>query len=215
MHAHNHPLRTEVSESSSTSELTAAESGALAIVLMRSKGGRHGIRRIAIVAGPVVAIVIFALSVAPPLTHGELHSPLVGHQSPAVTGTDITGSAFDLGSQRGHFVVVNFFASWCVPCRTEQPQLVTFVEHQYHGPTLVGVIFLDTTAAIGSLLGLWNGLYPVITDPGGRIVVNFVVSNPPSKYVIDPKGIVFAKIIGPVTAQELDSIVSRAMAQVL
>ena len=179
----------------------------------RPKRKKRHIRWIAIVTGLLSAIIIFALSVAPPSTHAEVYSPLVGHQSPTVVGTEITGAAFDLGSLRGHFVVVDFFASWCVPCRTEQPELVKFAEQQHNGATLVGVIFLDSTAVIRSLLGPWVGLYPVIADPGGRIALNFGVFNPPSKYVIDPRGIVVAKVIGPDTAQELDSIVSRAKAQ--
>jgi hypothetical protein len=43
-------------------------------------------------------------------------------------------------------------------------------------------------------------LYPVVTDPGGATALNYGVSNPPSKYIIDPRGTVVAKIIGPVTA---------------
>jgi cytochrome c biogenesis protein CcmG/thiol:disulfide interchange protein DsbE len=202
-----------VSESSSTSELTAAGSETVSVGPKRSRGSKHGVRSIATIAGLLMVVVVFALSVAPPSTHAEAYSPLVGHQSPAVTGIDIAGPGFNLGAQDGHFVVVDFFASWCVPCRTEQPQLVKFAEEQRNGATLLGIVFLDTTAAVRSLLGPWNGLYPVITDPGGRVALNFPVVNPPFKYAIDPKGIVVAKIIGPVTAEELDSIVLRAMAQ--
>ena len=210
---HYDAVRTELLEGSSTSELAAMGSEAISIGQSAERGSRHVIRWIATIAGLLVAIVVVAISVAPPSTLAEVHSPLVGHQSPAIAGTDITGSRFDLGAQRGHFVVVDFFASWCVPCRTEQPQLVKFAEEQRNGATLVGVIFLDTVAAIRSLLGPWKGSYPVMVDPGGHVALNFGVFNPPSKYVIDAKGIVVAKIIGPVTAGELDSIVSRAIAQ--
>ena len=71
----------------------------------------------------------------------------------------------------------------------------------------------DTTAASRSLLGPWVGLYPVITDPGGRIALDYGVYNPPSKYVIDPEGKVVTKIIGPVTAAGLDSVITRAQSQ--
>jgi cytochrome c biogenesis protein CcmG/thiol:disulfide interchange protein DsbE len=179
----------------------------------RRKGGRRLIRWIALATGVMAVFIIFALAVAPPSTQSEVNSPLVGHRAPAIAGTEITGSPFDLGTLRGHFLVIDFFASWCVPCRTEQPELVRFAEHQDNGARLVGVIFEDPTSAIRSLLGPWIGLYPVVTDPGGRIALNYGVYNPPSKYVIDPEGTVVAKIIGPVTAAGLDSVVARAKAQ--
>ena len=159
------------------------------------------------------AAITFALAVAPPSSQSEVKSPLLGRPAPVVTGTEITGGVFNLRSLRGHFVVIDFFASWCVPCRTEQPELVKFAEQQHNGVQLVGVIFEDTTAASRSLLGPWVGLYPVITDPGGRIALDYGVYNPPSKYVIDPEGKVVTKIIGPVTAAGLDSVITRAQSQ--
>jgi cytochrome c biogenesis protein CcmG/thiol:disulfide interchange protein DsbE len=170
---------------------------------------RHPARWIGVITGLVVAIVIFALAVAPQSTYSEVNSPLLGRQAPAITGTQITGGRFDLAALRGHFVVVDYFASWCVPCRTEQSQLVTFAEQQQNGALLVGVIFEDTVAGARSLLGPWVGLYPVLVDPGGTIALDYGVFNPPSKYVIDPAGRVVAKIIGAVTATELDAIIAK------
>jgi cytochrome c biogenesis protein CcmG, thiol:disulfide interchange protein DsbE len=174
---------------------------------------RHPARWIGVTTGLVSAIVIFALAMAPQSTYSEVNSPLFGHQAPAVSGTEITGATFDLASLRGHFVVVDFFASWCVPCRTEQPQLVTFAEQQHNGALLVGVIFEDTVSEARSLLGPWVGLYPVLADPSGSIALDYGVFNPPSKYVIDPQGRVVVKLIGAVTAAELDSIIARAKRQ--
>ena len=177
------------------------------------QGRRHLTRWLALVALLIAAALTFALAAAPPSSQSEVNSPLLGHQAPALTGVEITGGAFDLRTLRGHFVVVDFFASWCIPCRTEQPELVKFAENQHNGALLVGVIFDDTTAASRALLGPWVGLYPVITDPGGHIALNYGVYNPPSKYVIDPEGKVVTKIIGPVTASGLDSVITRAKAQ--
>jgi cytochrome c biogenesis protein CcmG/thiol:disulfide interchange protein DsbE len=142
-----------------------------------------------------------------------LGDPGVGRRAPALHGNVLTGGTFDISQLRGPFVVVDFFSSWCVPCRTEQPQLVKSAEDQRYGADLVGVIFEDTVPYIRALLGPWVGLYPVITDPGGQGSLNCGVDNPPSKYVIDPNGTVVAKIIGPVTATGLDSIIARARSE--
>jgi len=209
---------TELVSSDEQPQVSATAETAMSDPLVTSRPtgrGHHRIRRhparwIGVVTGLVAAIVIFALAVAPQSTYSEVNTPLLGHQAPAITGPTITGDRFDLAALRGHFVVVDFFASWCVPCRTEQPQLVTFAEQQRNGALLVGMIFEDTVAGARSLLGPWVGLYPVLADPRGTIAFDYGVFNPPSKYVIDPEGRVFAKIIGAVTATELDAIIAKA-----
>jgi thiol:disulfide interchange protein len=114
MSAHNYPVRTEASEGSWTPKLTAAGSETIAIVRPRSRRGKHGVRWIGTVAGLLEAIVGFALSIAPASTHAEIDTSLVAYQSTEATGPNFPGGQFILASQRSHFVVVAFFASWCV-----------------------------------------------------------------------------------------------------
>lgn len=173
----------------------------------------HRVRWIALAVGGGLIAVMVVLATAPPTTQYEADSPLIGHRAPAVTGRTLLGERFDLSTLRGHFAVIDFFASWCVPCQSEQPELVRFAEHPRAGAELVGVVFHDSTASIRALIGPWAGLYPVLIDPGGTIALNYGVDNPPSKYVIDPRGRVVAKIIGPVTAAGLDSVIKRAQAE--
>ena len=179
----------------------------------RRQPTRHRVRWIALAVGTGLIAVMLLLATAPPTTQYEADSPLIGHRAPAVSGRTLIGQPFHLGALRGHFVVIDFFASWCVPCRTEQAQLVRFAEHPRAGAELVGVVFHDSGDSIRSLLGPWIGLYPVLADPGGTIALNYGVDNPPSKYVIDPRGSVVAKIIGPVTAAGLDAVIKRAQAE--
>ena len=174
---------------------------------------QHVVRYVvAIVSAGLVGLTLL-LATAPPTTVYAAYSPLVGHRAPLIAGTTLTGQPFNLHALRGRFVVVDFFSSWCVPCRTEQPQLIRFAQHPYGGAQLVGVVFQDLNASALAMLGPWRGLYPVLGDPGGRYALNYGVDNPPSKYVIDPRGRVIAKIIGPVTAAGLDSLLKRASVQ--
>lgn len=171
---------------------------------------RHRVRWIVLLVALAVGGIIFLLASAPPTTQLEANSPLVGHRAPAFSAVTLTGQAFHLRAGRGHFVVLDFFSSWCVPCRTEQPQLIRFAQYPPHGAELVGIVFQDSRASIRSLLGPWVGLYPVITDPQGTIALDYGVDNPPSKYVIDPQGRVVAKLVGPVTAPGLDAVIQEA-----
>ncbi len=149
--------------------------------------GRHvgwaALATLALVGGVVVV-----LALAPPATQVEAQS---------------------------HFVVVDFFSGWCVACRQEAPQLARFVaEHDSPGGArLVGVIFEDTVANIRGFLGPELGRYPVVADPGGRIALDYGVDNPPEKYLVAPNGVIFEKIIGPVTAAGLDQQIAKAKAQ--
>lgn len=161
-----------------------------------------------------MAGVVTVLAVSPPATLVEAQSPLVGQSAPSISGPTITGQSFSLAGLEGHFVVVDFFSSWCVACREEQPQLARFVaEHaQPGGARLVGVIFEDTIPAIRGFLGPELGRYPVVADPGGGTALNYGVDNPPEKYLIAPNGVIFAKVIGPVTAAGLDQLIAKAKA---
>ena len=162
----------------------------------------------------VVAGVVTVLGLSPPATQVEAQSPLVGQPAPAIPGPTITGQPFSLTGLQGHFVVVDFFSSWCVACREEAPQLAQFVAQQAgpSGARLVGVIFEDTVPAIRQFLGHELGRYPVVQDPGGRIALDYGVDNPPEKYLIAPNGVIFDKVIGPVTAALLDQLIAKAKA---
>ena len=159
----------------------------------------------------LAAGVLTVLGLSPPATQVETQSPLVGQPATTIPGPNITGQPFSLTGLQGHFVV-DFFSSWCVVCRQEAPQLARFVAQQTgpSGARPVGVIFENAVPAIRQFLGPELGRYPVVQDPAGRIVLDYGVDNPPEKYLIAPNGVIFDKVIGPVTAALLDQLITKA-----
>ena len=103
--------------------------------------------------------------------------------------------------------MLNFFASWCVPCQQEHPEFVSFsVRHAQIGDAeVVSVVFNDTPAEAKAYFDKNGGDWPVITDTAGRFAAVYGVSAPPETYLIDPDGIVREKYIGAINSDFLDS----------
>ncbi len=104
-------------------------------------------------------------------------------------------------------MLVNFFASWCVPCQHEQPQLVKFANEPGHA--VVGVLYEDTTGPAGTFLADNGGTWPALADDGQH-ALDWGVRGPPESYLLNPDGIVLAKFVGEVSADRLDQLVAEA-----
>ena len=130
-------------------------------------------------------------------------SPLIGTAAPAATLPDLDGGdPVTLAGLRGRVVVINFWASWCVPCRAEHSELIAASSaYRGAGVTFVGVDYQDqrsNAAAFLDQLGRGSG-YRYVTDPGSRAALDFGVFGVPETYVLDRSGTIAAKITGPVT----------------
>jgi len=173
-------------------------------------------RRTALYSALALAVVFAAfvgvLATRKSALDRQAASPLVGKAAPPITGTTITdGKAFDLSSLRGRYVLVNFFASWCVPCQQEQPQLVRW-EHEDPSHALVGVLFSDTPGPARAFLAANAGDWPVIADPEGQLALSYGVRGPPESYFLSRDGEVLYKFVGGVSAAGLDRLVAEARA---
>jgi cytochrome c biogenesis protein CcmG/thiol:disulfide interchange protein DsbE len=162
----------------------------------------------------VTAGLVAVLATRPPASVAEVQSPLVGKQAPPIAGTTLSGEGYSLPREPGHYVVVNFFASWCEPCQQEGPALSQFAyEHSRTGDaSMLSVVFDDTDSAARSYQATLGATWPSLADPGGRVALSFGVRAPPSTFVIAPDGRVVAYVIAPVTAADLDRIVDQAKA---
>lgn len=165
----------------------------------------------AAVVGVVVTLLIGVLATRPPSVERVAQSPLIGKLAPAVAGTTLHGEAFDLASQRGRWVVVNFFATWCTPCLAEHPELAAFeARHADAGDaSVVSVLFDDKPASARAVFKKLGGSWPVVIDPDGAISVSFGVARVPESFLVAPDGTVVQRLVGGVTAAELDRILNQ------
>jgi cytochrome c biogenesis protein CcmG/thiol:disulfide interchange protein DsbE len=128
-----------------------------------------------------------------------------GDPAPALKGTTLDGAAFDLATLRGRPVVVNFWASWCVPCRNEFPLFKdALAAHVASGLAIVGAIFNDDPANARKFVATAGASWPSVTDPDGSIAEAWRMVAPPQTYFVGRDGIIASRQIGEVTRADLD-----------
>ena len=162
--------------------------------------------------GVALIALVIVLARSEPATTRAADSPLLGKQVPNVRATTIDGSQFDLNDELGEWVVVNFFATWCVPCRTEHPELASWFErHEAIGDaTVVAVVYDDDTSAVRRFRDEAGGDWPMLVDRNGAIAVDFGVAGVPESYLISPEGVIVSKIVGGIFDSELEELLQRA-----
>jgi len=163
---------------------------------------------VAIALGVLLAFLIGVLATRDSAADKMVASPLLGKPAPDIVGKTLGGEQLSLSSLRGRWVVLNFVASWCVPCRQEHPELVDFdTRHRAAGDgQVLGVVFSDKPGNVRDFLRERGGDWPVLEDPDGQVALEFGVRGPPESFVISPGGLVVAKIVGPTTADGLEQI---------
>lgn len=124
-------------------------------------------------------------------------SPLIGHKAPPFTLTLFNGERISLADLQGKVVFLNFWASWCPPCRAEARDLeAVWQEYKNENVVFLGIDIQDTEKDALEFLAEFNVTYPNGRDPNGEISIDYGVWGIPETFFIDPEGRITYKHVG-------------------
>lgn len=172
----------------------------------------------------VVALIAYAVAVSlsasndtggrTPLAQAsgvEVGGSLVGKPVPNFTLTSIGSPsvAFKLSQFIGHPIVLNFFASWCIPCKTELPEFAALSKSESGKVEFLGVDENDTRTAGSAILSQSGVGYPTAFDGSGKLAKAYHLIGLPTTLFINSKGVVVEDIAGQITSSMLSADIAK------
>ena len=135
-----------------------------------------------------------------------------GELAPPFSMPLLGGGEVDIEKLRGQVVMLDFWASWCPPCRDEAPTLAqVYAEYRDRGVEFVGVNLWDNAEDAETFLLQEGHEYPNGIDDGGKIAISYGVRGIPEKFFIDPDGTIVRKFSGPVGVEKLREILDSML----
>lgn len=129
-------------------------------------------------------------------------APEAGAYAPPVNGETLDSVSITWAELRGKPVIINFWATWCAPCRVEMPELQNLHEQFPDDLHIIGVNLNETPAQIATWVEEFSLTFDILPDDG-RLADAYRLRSPPSTFIVDPEGVVSAVFYGPVTANQL------------
>ncbi len=150
----------------------------------------------------LAAIIFFGAS---GLNSGSSHTaPVVGNPAPDFKLVSLKGGSLSLSQYRGKLVIINFWATWCPPCKQEMPLLQSYADHHSADTVLLGIDFDEQPAAVQAFVDELKLDFPILLDPGGKVSDLYRVRAYPTTYFVDTAGKIRAYHVGLLSQDLVD-----------
>lgn len=178
---------------------------------MRNRQRTLGLRLLA--AGVLLSVAVVLLACG----NGGVDSPAgvnQGNRALNFTLENLAGEEVSLSDYEGNVVVLNFWATWCPPCRAEVPDLeAAYQEHQEEGLVVLGVSVEDPARAVESFVAEMDMTYPVVLDQNGKVMRAYRAPGLPMSVVLDREGVIQARHVGFLSAEQLDDYLQQVLSE--
>jgi peroxiredoxin len=165
---------------------------------------RHSLSPGRLIVSCALAIALLALSAWAQHVHSPAQrpAPVVGAAAIAFDLKTLDGKAAGLEAFRGKPLVLNFFASWCDPCREEMPLINELATKGVkHGYSVLGIAVEDTRAAVTEYVKEAKLVFPIALDLNSTVKRSYRIFGPPATFFIDGQGVIRDVVLGPISAE--------------
>ena len=136
----------------------------------------------------------------------------VGELAPDFTLVDLEGNQVSLSDFRGETVFINFWATWCPPCRAEMPEMeAIYQEYKDQDVAVIGVDIRETKEEVLQYIQEGGYSWTFVLDTTGEVTTNYQITGIPSSFFIDREGIIRAMNIGAITKRAMEANLAKAM----
>ena len=158
----------------------------------------------------VTACTAVRSSLPEPGSAPETATPFASEAAPNFTLPQLTGEPLALADLRGRWVLVNFWATWCVPCREEMPYLDRLAAEQAELLAVLAVNMREPESVVSAFAEELGLNLPILLQPDDAMVLAYGVRGLPLSVLVAPDGMLARRIVGPVVPGDVEAILLEA-----
>ncbi|HVN55357.1 MAG TPA: TlpA disulfide reductase family protein [Anaerolineaceae bacterium] len=144
-----------------------------------------------------------------PTTPGQADTPLIGARAPEFTLLTLNGEQVQLAHFRGKPVMLNFWATWCNPCKEEMPLIQAAASRPGNNLIVLGINDDESADLVREFIQEYKISFRVLMDPGAKVTDLYQIRGFPTSYFLDPGGKIQAVHIGSISADQLEGYLRR------
>ncbi len=141
--------------------------------------------------------------------NGQVVAPEISALAPPINKVTLAGDPITLHNLRGTPVILNFWATWCIPCRLEMPILQTvYNTYQEDGLHIIAINMGESPAIVSDWINNFGFTYDIVIDRDDTLFNDYLVRGQPSTFIVSPTGIITNIFYGPVSEGQLNDAIS-------